>query len=325
MSVAGIPVLAERPASYLQQLLSNRSTDLQARPPVVDGVATDVADSGKPRSWVGLGTVIPVLAGSPGAGASVLAAVVADALAAQGLRVLLVDASEPLRSGLLLAAAVDGPTTNGPHPGVRIRHARRGPIRVARLETFGPSRRCEPMHPPASYWLPPDEDDPGVDVTVVDLGWHSWQGDEVSHDGPGTWLRAGPQSPRPILAVRHTVPGARAAEVVLEGLARRRRSTNLAAVAAVVLIGTKKPGTAVVAAAGHHLESLLDSAVSLPADPGLSERGVTDTETPARLQRALTPLLDTLEVLRSSINAACRPVGGRLQPRPSPHHEGAQS
>jgi hypothetical protein len=324
MSMIGTPVLAEQPTSYLQQLLSNRSTDLQARPPVVAGVTTDVADSEPTASWAGFGTVIPVLAGSPGAGASVLAAVVADAVAAQGLRVLLVDASEPLRSGLLLAAAMDGPTTNGPHPGVRIRHAHRGPIRVARLETVGPSLRCEPMTPPASYWLPPDEDDLGVDVTVVDIGWHAWQGD-VPHDGPGTWLRAGPQLPRPILAVRHTVPGARAAEVVLEGLDGRRSSTNLAPVAALVLIGTKKPSAAVVAAAGHHLESLLDRAVCLPTDPGLSERGVTDTETPARLQRSITPLLDTLGVTRSPANAACPPVDALLQPRPSPHHEGALS
>ncbi len=325
MSVAGIPVLADRPASYLQQLLNDRSTELRARPPVVDGVTTDVADSARPVSWAGFGTVIPVLAGNPGAGASVLAAVLADALAAQGLRVLLVDAAEPLRSGLLLAAAVDGPATNGHHPGVRIRHAHRGPIRVTRLETVGPSLRCEPMTPPAAYWLPPDEDDLGVDVTVVDIGWHSWHGNDVLQDGPGTWLRTGPPSSRPILAVRHTVPGARAAEVVLQGLARRRRSTGLAPVTGVVLIGTKKRSTAVVAAAGHHLEPLLDHAVCLPTDPGLSEHGVTDTETPARLQRALAPLLDTLGVLRSPTKTTSRPAAAHLRPRPSLHHEGALS
>ena len=51
-----------------------------------------------PVDWSGFGTVIPVLAGSAGAGASVLAAVLVDALQQHpGLRVLLVDAADPAR------------------------------------------------------------------------------------------------------------------------------------------------------------------------------------------------------------------------------------
>jgi hypothetical protein len=50
-----------------------------------------------------LGTVIPVLPGSPGAGASVVATVLADALQSQSWRVLLADTADPARSGLAFA------------------------------------------------------------------------------------------------------------------------------------------------------------------------------------------------------------------------------
>jgi len=144
--------------------------------------------------WTVFGTVIPVLAGHPGGGASVLAAVLADALAAQGHRVLLVDTADPLRSGLADATTDDGPRLAGPHRSVGIRQSERGPIRCARLEYTGVPVRSAGMVPAPQYWTPPDG---AVDVTVVDIGWDAWALGAMPLQGPGEWLRHGTPTPRP--------------------------------------------------------------------------------------------------------------------------------
>lgn len=277
-----------------------------------------------PADWTRFGTVVPVLAGGPGAGASVLAVVLADALAAQGLRVLLVDAADPLRSGLALAADTDGPATAGPHPAVRIRHAHRGPIRMARLEFSGLPVRSPGMVPAPTFFAPTAEDSDEVDVTVVDLGWDAWTVAALPLQGPGGWLRTGAVPPRPVLAVRPTAPGVRAAETLLARLAAWQ-GHGMAPVAATVLTGCRKPTAATVAAAGYHLEALLAAAVCLPTDAGVAELGITDTQTPGRLQQALSPLLDTLGLSGPTTTPTTRSVAARLLRRPSQHHEGNPS
>ncbi len=278
--------------------------------------------SATPADWTRFGTVVPVLGGGPGAGASVLAVVLADALAAQGLRVLLVDAADPLRSGLTLAAGTDGPAVDGPHPGVRIRRAHRGPIRMAHLEFLGLPVRSAAMVPAPAFWAPTVADEVGerVDVTVVDVGWDSWTVAGLPLQGPGGWLRDGCPATRPVLVVRATAPGVRAAETLLGRLAPWQ-GHGVAPVAAAVLTGCRKPATAVLAGAGHHLEPLLTGAVCLPTDAGVAERGVTDTETPARLQHALTPLLSTLGLLSTPRAPTSRSRAPRLLRRPSQHEE----
>ncbi len=286
-----------------------------------DPVSATLAD------WTRFGTVVPVLGGGPGAGASVLAVVLADALAAQGLRVLLVDAADPLRSGLTLAAGTDGPAVDGPHPGVRIRQAHRGPIRMAHLEFLGLPVRSAAMVPAPAFWAPTVAEEAGerVDVTVVDVGWDSWTVAALPLQGPGGWLRHGCPAPRPVLVVRATAPGVRAAETLLGRLAPWQ-GHGVAPVTAAVLTGCRKPATAALAVAGHHLEPLLTGAVCLPADAGVAERGVTDTETPARLQHALTPLLSTLGLLstphaQTPRAPTSRSRATRLLRRPSQHEE----
>lgn len=278
-----------------------------------------------PADWTRFGTVIPVLAGGPGAGASVVAVVLADALAAQGLRVMLVDVADPLRSGLALAADTDGPVTPGPHPGVSIRHAHRGPIRVARLEFSGLPVRSPGMVPAPAFFAPTTDPRDAVDVTVVDLGWDPWTVAALPLHGPGGWLRTGVTPPRPVLAVRPTAPGVRAAETLLARLAPWQ-GHGMAPVAATVLTGCRKPPATAVAAAGYHLEALLGDAVCLPHDPGVAERGVTDIETPVRLQQALSPLLGALGLPGSTTAPTTQSVAARLLRRPSQqHHEGNPS
>ena len=282
--------------------------------------------SAEPADWSRFGIVVPVLGGNPGAGASVLAVVLADALAATGLRVLLVDAADPLRSGLALAAGTDGAATTGPHPGVSIRHAHRGPIRMARLEFHGLPVRSVGMVPAPTFWTPgaghgtAGEDEP-VDVTVVDVGWDAWTVAALPLHGAGGWLRTGTPAPRPVLAVRATAPGVRAAETLLARLGPWQ-GHGMAPVAAAVLTECRKPPAAAMATAGHHLEALLEQAVCLPTDPALAQRGVTDTETPPRLQHALAPLLGALGLPGSSTAPTSRSAAARLLRRPSQHHEG---
>jgi len=241
-----------------------------------------------PMDWAAFGTVIPVLAGHTGGGASVLAAVLADALAARGHQVLLIDAADPLRSGLADATTDDGPRRPSPHGAVRVRQARRGPIRCARLEFDDIAVRSPAVVPAPQYWASPEGP---VDVTVIDIGWDAWALGATALQGPGGWLRCGSPTPRPVLAMRPSLPAARHTEQLLNRLAHWDHDGGAADIAAVAVMGAKKVSPALRAAAGDALTPLLASAVCLPDDRRLAERGITADPTPAAAQHAVQPLL----------------------------------
>ncbi len=255
--------------------------------------------------WTAFGTVIPVLAGHPGGGASVLAAVLADALAAQGHRVLLIDTADPLRSGLADATTDDGPRLTGPHRSVGIRQSERGPIRCARLEYTGVPVRSAGMVPAPQYWNPPDG---AVDVTVVDIGWDAWALGAMPLQGPGGWLRHGTPTPRPVLALRPSMPAARHTEQLLSRLAAWTSGGGATEVTSVVVMGAKKLPPAVRAVAGNALTPLLQHAVCLPTDRNVAERGVSTEPTPAPAQHAVAPLLTRWNLLANTpASATARP------------------
>ena len=261
----------------------------QARPRIDDDTETAPPLPRDPMDWAAFGTVIPVLAGHTGGGASVLAAVLADALAARGHRVLLIDAADPLRSGLADATTDDGPSRPSPHGSVRVRQARRGPIRCARLEFDDIPVRSPALVPAPQYWVSPDGP---VDVTVIDIGWDAWGAlGATALQGPGGWLRCGSPTPRPVLAMRPSLPAARHTEQLLNRLAHWDHDGGAADIAAVAVIGAKKVPPALRAAAGDALTPLLASAVCLPDDRRLAERGITADPTPAAAQHAVQPLL----------------------------------
>lgn len=158
-----------------------------------------------PVDWSGFGVVVPVLSGSPGAGASVLAAALADALQRAGRCVLLVDAADPARSGLAGAAPMEGPWVHHPHRQLAIRYSWRGHALLARLESGLPTI-TPGMVPPPPAWLP--ELDP-LHVTVADLGHDGWRAAANPLSGAGGWLRRGVPAPRPVLVVRPTRPSLR--------------------------------------------------------------------------------------------------------------------
>ena len=274
-----------------------------------------------PADWTAFGTVIPVLAGHPGGGASVLAAVLADALAAQGHRVLLIDTADPLRSGLADAFTDDGPRLAGPHRSVGIRQSRRGPIRCARLEYTGAPVRSVGMVPAPQYWATPNG---AVDVTVVDIGWDAWALAAMPLQGPGGWLRHGTPTPRPVLALRPSLPAARHTEQLLSRLAVWTCGGGATEMAAVVVMGAKTVPAAVRAVAGNALTPLLHHAVCLPTDRDLVEKGVTTAPTPDPAQHAVAPLLTSWDLLASTTASATTPAPTRkfLRRRASARQEG---
>ena len=240
-----------------------------------------------PRDWSSFGLVIPVLAGSPGAGASVVAASLADVMQLAGRCVLLVDAADPARSGLAAAASVDGPWTVAVSPLLQIRYSWRHAVLVARLESRLPV--ISPgMVPPPRCWRPAV--DP-LHATVVDVGHDGWRATANPLLGAGAWLRSGVPAARPVLVVRPTRPSLRHAEQVLARLDPWLRSGAVTAPAQLVVVGAKRWPGGVVGAAGRRLEGLLASAQFVPWDGELAVGGVTERMVGPRVRTAVERVL----------------------------------
>lgn len=242
----------------------------------------------EPVDWSRFGTVITVLAGSPGAGASVLTAVLADALQLEQRRVLMVDLADPPRSGLGAAARSDGPWVTQAHPQVHVRFSWRAQALLARLETALPVI-APGMVPPPPLWQPIGVPQP--QVTVADLGHDPWRVAAHPLVGAGAWLRRGTPSPRPLLVVRASRPSLLHAEQILARLDPWVAVAAVSAPAQLVVMGAKRWPSGVFGAAGRRVAALLPDAVFVPHDSDLAAAGVTAAVTPARLRQAVTPLL----------------------------------
>ncbi len=244
------------------------------------------ADARRPVDRAQFGVLIPVLSGSPGSGASVLAAAITDAVASATRRVLLVDAADPARSGLASAASGDGPSTQVGTE-LRIRCARRGHALVVRLGSTLPVV-TPGMVPPPPLWLPGG--DP-VHATVVDLGHDGWRATANPLSGAGAWLRRGTPAPRPVLVVRPTRPSLRHAEQVLARLAPWVELGTATPPCRLVVNGARRWPPGVVDAAGPLLTPLVESAVFVPHDYDVEVDGVTEELLGSRLRRAVAPML----------------------------------
>jgi hypothetical protein len=250
-------------------------------------------DNPAPLDWSRFGAVIPILAASPGVGASVTAAVLVDALQIAGCSVLLVDTADPARSGLNRATRSDGPHSPGPHPAVSIRFSWRGQALLARAETSLPVL-TPGMLPPPRFWRPGQRQ---IDVTIVDVGHDPWRVTAHPLAGAGAWLRPGTPSPRPILVVRPTIPSLAHAEQILARLDPWVRLRAAVPPAQLVVAGAKRWPPEVFGSAGHRTQNLLADALFLPHDPGVALHGITADVTPARLRSAAAELLRRWELL----------------------------
>ncbi|WP_231114791.1 hypothetical protein [Lentzea aerocolonigenes] len=244
-------------------------------------------DAARPVDWNGFGVVIPVLAGSPGTGASVCTALLADVLQLAHRNVLVIDPADPSRSGLAIAARSNGPWLTKPHPQVHIRFSWRARALVARLETALPII-APGMVPPPRFWLPQG---PRPEVTVVDLGHDPWRVAAHPMLGAGAWLRRGTPTPLPVLVVRPSRPSLLHAEQVLARLDHWVATGAVSPPVQLVVMGAKRWPTGVAGAAGRRMCALLESAVFVPHDPELAAAGITAAVTPLRLRQAITPLL----------------------------------
>lgn len=266
-----------------------------SEPPVNPAAPSDPPVVG--ANWSPFGVLLPVLAGSAGAGASVFAAAAVDALQRAGRCALLVDTAEPSRSGLCSATEVEGQHATDPAPGVRVRYSWRGHAVLARRETdLDPAITVAPGLAPMQ-WLPLPPLEP-LHTTVVDLGGDWTRPGAAGPDGARSWLRApagGSPPPRPVLVVRATRPSLMAAEAALARLDSQVGAGQLVAPARLVVMASwKKRGwpPGVTGTAGARVARLLEDAVFVPYDRELDLGGVTADPCPARVQAVVADLLD---------------------------------
>jgi len=285
--------------------------------------ATSIPAGHAGMDWSPFGAVVPVLAGSAGAGASVFAAAAVDALQRAGRCALLIDTAEPARSGLCSATEVDGEHAINPAAGVAVRYSWRGHAVLARREpapgpefgspeqlTTGAQANSTEFVTPSELtaipeleptrWLPLPPLEP-LHTTVVDLGqeWGRPRScpDGMLSTGALAWLRAARAgcAPCPVLVVRATRPSLAAAEAALARLDCATRAGELVAPARLVVMASwKKHGwpRGVTGSAGARVTRLMDDALFVPYDRDLDLGGVTAAPTPPRVQAVVSQLLD---------------------------------
>ncbi|WP_329060456.1 hypothetical protein [Amycolatopsis sp. NBC_01480] len=237
-----------------------------------------------------LGIVVPVLAASPGAGATTVAAALADAAQIRGCAVLLVDTADGARSGLARAARTEGPARPGPRPGSRMRYSWRAQALLARAETTSATLNAADL-PPPPYWLPPGH---RVRATVVDLASDPWSIATNPAAGAGAWLAPVGGGTHPIVVVRPSLPGVIHAEQILARLEYWGRRGSVALPCRLVVVGVRKWPAQVAASAGARVQALIPTTVFLPHDSGLAVEGVTASVTPPGLRDPLKGLLDQI-------------------------------
>nr|WP_239029145.1 hypothetical protein [Pseudonocardia acidicola] len=286
------------PAAVAEQIGATAAAMAQLELPAAARGAVD---------WSGFGALIPVLSGSPGAGGSVLAAALADALQLGGRCALLVDAADPSRSGLAVAASSEGPWVHQPHAQLVIRYSWRGYALLARLESSLPTI-TPGMVPPPPAWLP--ELDP-LHATIVDIGHDGWRAAANPLAGAGGWLRRGTPAPRPLLVVRPTRPSLRHAEQVLARLEPWITAGAAVPPYQLAVMGAKRWPPQVVGAAGRRLDALLDEAVFVPHDAEVEVGGVTAELLPDKVLDAVSPLLQDWGLLSPTGRSRSRREGRR--------------
>ncbi len=281
-----------------------------SRTDVVDS-STSVLDAAL-RS--GLGAVVPVLGAHPQAGASGVALALADAAAAAGFRVQLIDSADPARSGLVGVCQVEGRSVPcGEQSAVRLAERRlpHSTVLVRRLIGTGLPQRLAAVPHPLQWAAAGGED---VDLTVVDTGWDLWQlMSPGSPIGPLVWCGLAGVPTLPVLAVRATAPSAALAEVVLSRYLTGVERSSLAPIHGVAVVGGERWPEPANAVMGNALRASVDECSEfVPADPVAAIHGWTTAVSPPSATRAAGALLHRLG---GRIGAAFEPPITGRRPR----------
>ncbi len=232
--------------------------------------------------------VLAVIGAHPGAGTSGVTLAVADAAARLGASTMLVDLSDPARSGLAGVTDLEGALVA--HRPLRwpVRASRRGQIAVRRLAAgLRPAALAD--LPSRDCWLEHLVGSP--DVVVVDTGWDPWPALGGPVDPIAEWLVA--EDTWSAMVVRTTVPSVRLAAGALD-----RIDVIGASLDGVVAVNDPAPAgqeagwpREVLAAAPTALRRLAPSTVFLPWSPEHARTGWTTSSLPRPLLRAGESLL----------------------------------
>jgi hypothetical protein len=215
-------------------------------------------------SWQPSGSVVAVVAGHSGAGASTVAVTLAEALAAAGTSVRIIEVADASRSGLAGAT-----TAELGEDGTGWRRGRRGDIHIDRLAFRASAVEQVPAPAPAPH---PDE------LLILDIGWPAR--DALAAGG---WLATALATASLLLVCRPTVPGIRQTEYLLAELAEQTPvSVTVASVGP-----TRWPGAA-AASTGPQLRAARESGrvITMPIDRRVETDGVSAEALPKALAAA---------------------------------------
>ncbi|GIJ70603.1 hypothetical protein [Virgisporangium ochraceum] len=244
---------------------------------------------------LGLGVVVPVLGAHSQAGTSGVALAVADAAAATGRRVLLVDCADPARSGLAGVCAVEGRSVRGDRRAAVRLASRRLPKGVVDVRRpVGTGEPVRPEHVPSiGSWVTADAN--GFDLTVVDVGWDVWAltASDAS-PGPLAWATGSAARTFPVLVMRPTAASVALAEGVLTRYHDGVRRLGLADLHCLAVVGGTSWPARTRAVMGLHLARLARRTLFVPASPDAAVNGWTTEPAPTGSVRAGAALLKTL-------------------------------
>lgn len=224
--------------------------------------AAPAAPAVQDSSWRPNGPVVAVMAGHSGAGASTVSVTLAEALAAAGSCVRIVEVADASRSGLAAAT-----TAELGEDGTGWRRGRRGDIYIDRLAFRAATVEQVPAPAPA-----PNDGE----VLVLDIGWPARDAPDVAG-----WLAAAMTHSALLLVCRPTVPGVRQTEYLLAELVEHTPATSLA----VASVGPVRWPGAATASAGPQMRAAREAGrvITVPIDRRVETDGVSAEALPKAL------------------------------------------
>ncbi|MET7400136.1 hypothetical protein ABZS66_42290 [Dactylosporangium sp. NPDC005572] len=271
---------------------------------------TGRADAAAPRPGAfdptafGLGVVVPVLGAHSQSGASGIALALADATAAAGLRVLLLDCADPARSGLAGVCGVEGRSVPGTHGRAGVRPAtralKRGTVAVRRIAATDAPLAVQQVPLPAA-WI--GADDNRFDVTIVDVGWEVWSLLATgARPAPLLWCTG--SSTFPVLVLRPSAGSVALAEGTVARYEDAIATIGLVPLYAAVVVGAPAWPPAIVPAIGRRLAQHRRRTLFVESTDEAAVAGWNTRQAPPASMRAAASLLRAVTGARPTTTSA---------------------